>query len=203
MEPTTGAASLALMDYEVLSTYSLKVKITGKEADEKIAIVTVRIKNVLENTIGLNANQVFYSQGKSSGVDIGTIATSASINTVDQFTILEGNTDGLFFVSPSGIIYLLKKAPTARDYDLKIEIKASDAAPVVGSIQIRISNTNPLIINNNFEFNILKEKRDINGNYLVLDINVDKINFTLGSIRLFSSINSKTFSLDFGLFTCK
>ncbi len=148
---STGQIKVAKLglDYEVLSTYSLKVKITGKEADEKIAIVTVRIKNVLENTIGLNANQVFYSQGKSSGVDIGTIATSASINTVDQFTILEGNTDGLFFVSPSGIIYLLKKAPTARDYDLKIEIKASDAAPVVGSIQIRISNTNPLIINNN------------------------------------------------------
>jgi hypothetical protein len=31
-------------------------------------------------------------------------------------------------------------------------------------------------------FNILEEKRDINGNYLVLDINVDKINFTLVSI---------------------
>jgi hypothetical protein len=35
-----------------------------------------------------------------------------------------------------------------------------------------------ILFNNNFEFNILKEKRDINGNYLVLDINVDKINFT-------------------------
>jgi hypothetical protein len=31
-------------------------------------------------------------------------------------------------------------------------------------------------------FNILKEKRDINGNYLVLDINVDKIKITLVSI---------------------
>ena len=39
-----------------------------------------------------------------------------------------------------------------------------------------------ILFNNNFEFNILKEKRDINGNYLVLDINVDKINFTLVSI---------------------
>jgi hypothetical protein len=28
-----------------------------------------------------------------------------------------------------------------------------------------------ILFNNNFEFNILKEKRDINGNYLVLDIN--------------------------------
>ena len=39
-----------------------------------------------------------------------------------------------------------------------------------------------ILFSNNFEFNILKEKGDINGNYLVLDINVDKINFTLVSI---------------------
>jgi hypothetical protein len=39
------------------------------------------------------------------------------------------------------------------------------------------------LILKHFEFNILKEKRDINGNYLVLDINVDKINFTLVSIH--------------------
>jgi hypothetical protein len=34
-------------------------------------------------------------------------------------------------------------------------------------------------------------------------INNDQTGFIAGSIRLLSSINSKTFSLDFGLFTCK
>ncbi|RUA06609.1 MAG: hypothetical protein DSY43_01715, partial [Gammaproteobacteria bacterium] len=135
------------VDYETLNTYSLKVKITGEDADEKMAIITVRIDNVLENTIGLNANQVFYvPQGQSGGSTVSTVKTSATINAVKQFTILNGNDDGFFFVTSSGLIVLLKDAPaTVQDYILQIEIKADDAPSVIGAIEIKVSNDKPAV----------------------------------------------------------
>ena len=39
-----------------------------------------------------------------------------------------------------------------------------------------------IMFNNNFEFKVLKEKKDINGNYLVLDIELDKQKLTLLSL---------------------
>ena len=39
-----------------------------------------------------------------------------------------------------------------------------------------------ILFNNNFEFKVLKEKRDLNGNYLVLDIEIDKQKLTLLSL---------------------
>lgn len=38
------------------------------------------------------------------------------------------------------------------------------------------------MFNNNFEFKVVKEKKDINGNYLVLDVIVEKFRFTLVSL---------------------
>ena len=43
----------------------------------------------------------------------------------------------------------------------------------------------PLVIwiwNNNFEYEVLKEKRDLNGNYLALDVVIDKPKLTLLSL---------------------
>lgn len=39
-----------------------------------------------------------------------------------------------------------------------------------------------ILFNNNFEFKVLKEKKDINGNYLILDVIVEKERFTLVSL---------------------
>ena len=39
-----------------------------------------------------------------------------------------------------------------------------------------------VMFNNNFEFKVLKEKKDVNGNYLVLDLIVDTLKLTLVSI---------------------
>ena len=39
-----------------------------------------------------------------------------------------------------------------------------------------------IMFNNNFEFKVLKEKRDIHGNYLALDIELDKMKVTLLSL---------------------
>jgi hypothetical protein len=34
------------------------------------------------------------------------------------------------------------------------------------------------LFNDNFEFNVLNKKRDINGNYLITDVIVEKLRFT-------------------------
>jgi exonuclease III len=39
-----------------------------------------------------------------------------------------------------------------------------------------------ILFNNNFEFKVLNEKKDINGNYLILDVIVEKERFTLVSL---------------------
>jgi len=39
-----------------------------------------------------------------------------------------------------------------------------------------------ILFNNNFEFKILNETKDINGNYLVLDVIVEKERLTLVSL---------------------
>ena len=39
-----------------------------------------------------------------------------------------------------------------------------------------------ILFNNNFEYEVLKEKRDLNGNYLALDVVIDKQKLTLLSL---------------------
>ena len=84
--------------------------------------------------------------------------------------------------------YLKKKESSATSTVYKILIslvkmkRAYDQVGIMNVILAHLHQMPAILFNNNFEFNILKEKRDINGNYLVLDINVDKINFTLVSI---------------------
>ncbi|MBA5248478.1 MAG: autotransporter domain-containing protein, partial [Gammaproteobacteria bacterium] len=175
------------LDYDVLNTYSLKVKITGEDADEKIATVTVNINNISENVIGLNANQVFYiPQGSENGFSIGTIKTSATINAVNGFTITNGDANDLFFVASNGLIFLSGDAPTtAKDYNLQIEIKADDALPVIGSIEIKVNNNIPII---GIDAN---QTRSIAENAAV-GANVGAVLTTTGNPTTFEIVNGNT-----------
>ena len=47
---------------------------------------------------------------------------------------------------------------------------------------VRIQGVVAILFNNNFKFKVLKEKKDINGNYLILDVIVEKERFTLTSL---------------------
>ena len=40
-----------------------------------------------------------------------------------------------------------------------------------------------ILFNNDFEYKVLKEKKDVNGNYLILDILIDKMKLTWAKYR--------------------
>jgi hypothetical protein len=81
------------LDYESAKTYALTVKITGEDADDKTAVISVNVNNVNEKTININNQSRSVVENSIINTPVGDkIATTG---TIASFEIIEGNTNDI------------------------------------------------------------------------------------------------------------
>ncbi|AYQ56898.1 hypothetical protein MS2017_1199 [Bathymodiolus thermophilus thioautotrophic gill symbiont] len=141
---TTGQIQVAKLglDYETKQNYTLTVKITGADAEDKTAEISINIINLKENTLTIGAKTLFVDENALVNTDVGNVNATGTITT---YTITTGNNDGFFAINNTGQIQIAKLGldhETKQVYILTIKITGTDAKDETAQITIRLNNLN-------------------------------------------------------------
>ena len=144
---TTGQIQVAKLglDYETKQNYTLTVKITGADAEDKTAEISIDIINLKENTLTIGAKTLFVDENALVNTDVGNVNATGTITT---YTITTGNNDGFFAINNTGQIQIAKLGldhETKQVYILTIKITGTDAKDETAEITIRLNNLNDTI----------------------------------------------------------
>ena len=169
----TGVITIAdntNLDYDTLPTsYTLQITATNAigTATENITI------NVLDESAPTASDQSFnVDESAANNTLVGTIVATGSPT---QFTILSGNTDGVFRIDNSGIIFVDDNtnldAGTTPQYILEIKIESSEGSVTIDAT-ITVDSSYPLGDDNTRDFTNVslfgEDSMSLNGNLLLI-----------------------------------
>jgi len=151
IDPTTGIIyTKALLDFESASAYSLTVRATDSAGQSSNAGVTITVTNA--NDVKPVFNPAVYLGTVNENDNVGVIVTTVTATDTDTatvaltYSIVSGNTNGVFRVETSGNIVLDDK--TTLDYDsatksYTLVVRCSDGAnTATATVAIAVTNYN-------------------------------------------------------------
>lgn len=156
ISPSTGVITVANSSGMTSGNYSLTVRATDNGSPVMFSQATVNIAVTTANQPPVINNQSFsVLQGSSNGTVVGTvIATDPNAGQTLTFSITGGNTNNVFYISPSTGIITVANSSSMTLGNYSLTVRATDnGSPVMFSqatVSISvISNTNqPPVINN-------------------------------------------------------
>jgi len=126
------------LDYETTTSYSLYVRADNALGDGTSGTITININDIEEDPPIVSDGAFSISETASNTTPVGTVSTSGG--TPASFTILSGNSDGIFTIDSAGVITILDNSNldynTTNSYTLEIQ-----------ALNIAGSNTGTIAIN--------------------------------------------------------
>ncbi len=148
------------LNFETKESHTLTVQITGDDAEDKTAQITININNIKENFLFLANQNRSIAENSAINTNVGTVL--ATIGTPTNYSITAGNGNGFFKINNTGQIQVAKVGldfEGTHSYTLTVKITGNDAEDKTAQITIAINDVNDIaptniaLSNNNITVN--------------------------------------------------
>jgi 2C-methyl-D-erythritol 2,4-cyclodiphosphate synthase len=148
------------LNFETKESHTFTVQITGDDAEDKTAQITININNIKENFLFLANQNRSIAENSAINTNVGTVL--ATIGTPTNYSITAGNDDGFFKINNTGQIQVAKVGldfEGTHSYTLTVKITGNDAEDKTAQITIAINDVNDIaptniaLSNNNITVN--------------------------------------------------
>ena len=148
------------LNFETKESHTLTVQITGDDAEDKTAQITININNIKENFLFLANQNRSIDENSAINTNVGTVLET--IGTPTNYSITAGNGDGFFKINNTGQIQVAKVGldfEGTHSYTLTVKITGNDAEDKTAQITIAINDVNDIaptniaLSNNNITVN--------------------------------------------------
>jgi hypothetical protein len=148
------------LNFETKESHTFTVQITGDDAEDKTAQITININNIKENFLFLANQNRSIAENSAINTNVGTVL--ATIGTPTNYSITAGNGNGFFKINNTGQIQVAKVGldfEGTHSYTLTVKITGNDAEDKTAQITIAINDVNDIaptniaLSNNNITVN--------------------------------------------------
>ena len=162
ISPSTGVITVANSSSMTSGNYSLTVRATDNGSPVMFSQATVTIAVTTANQPPVINNQSFsVLQGSSNGTVVGTVlATDPNAGQTLTFSITGGNTNNVFYISPSTGVITVANSSSMTSGNYSLTVRATDnGSPVMftqATVTIAVTTANQPPVINNQSFSVLQ-----------------------------------------------